>query len=128
MAGACFGVLFLCFFMCMWNGILLFVSPWCYAPYWSYPLSIILVAFKCCYGQTRRLGAGQGVIKPTSEVQMASTQMAAMGAMLAGGSVPAVGQAPNLSDEIAKLGELHKSGVLDYHEFQQAKARLLGTD
>lgn len=41
----------------------------------------------------------------------------------------AVGPALSGSDDVAKLeqlGELYKQGVLDYHEFQQAKARLLG--
>jgi hypothetical protein len=33
--------------------------------------------------------------------------------------------APSVSDELIKLSELHKSGVLSDEEFQQAKARLL---
>lgn len=32
----------------------------------------------------------------------------------------------NVSDEIGKLGELHKQGVLTDEEFTRAKARLLG--
>jgi hypothetical protein len=43
-----------------------------------------------------------------------------------GGSIPtSQNPLPSVSDELVKLSELHKSGVLSDDEFQQAKARLL---
>jgi len=39
-APAVFQLLFMTIFFTIWNGMLLYTAPYCYAPYWSYPMGI----------------------------------------------------------------------------------------
>ena len=44
-AGLCILGAFMCVFFTIWNGFLLVLAPWCYAPLWSYPLGIGAACF-----------------------------------------------------------------------------------
>lgn len=70
----------------------------------------------------RSMGMGDlaGFVEDAVEAQGKGTASPGAGA-------PAGGSADDLTDELAKLADLHASGALTDAEFQRAKQRLLGT-
>jgi len=87
---------------------------------WSVPLSI----FGAITLLRQESISAQGKIVPTAEIELelASPYENAKAPLVNDQSAQ-----PTLSEELAKLSDLHKQGVLSDDEFMQAKARVLDT-
>jgi len=132
---AAFMGMFFIFFFGIWNGFLLFLSPWCYAPVWAYPIGAFC-GCKVCGNQ----GEGSGQILSASEMATQQTQQQAAKTPLVGYSdfnanpniitaIPVqpatAGGGVSIADEIMKLQGLRDQGILSEMEFQTAKQRAL---
>ncbi len=72
-------------------------------------------------GQAQAQAQAQQQQQHAAEVEAARQEGAAQG-----GAKPSAGPSTNVTAELQKLAELHKSGVLSDAEFAAAKAKLLG--
>lgn len=114
----CFKWLFMGVFFTIFNGIFLFVFPWCYTPYWGYPLGVLLG----CKADCVSFNDQDGYVDPSS---------GGGGRGGAGGgqrSLARTADQSSLADELVKLRDLHEDGALDDDEFKAAKAALLGAE
>ena len=76
-------------------------------------------------GQQQAQAAGCGATQQQAAVEQAKQQGAAE-AMAAAPAAPAAAPAKDVTAELQKLADLHKSGVLTDEEFSAAKKKLLG--
>ena len=125
-------------FMLFWNVMILIFPPWCYAPFWAYPIGgAIPWVCKCKIGAgsvthgnygrvlTADLGAQQASAAPLLPVATALPVAAPV--VIAPASLPGgeSKQGTSLADEMQKLFDLKMQGALTEAEFAEAKRQLM---